>query len=106
MSLPSQRDTLEQFWWGSQYIAGSMTPSGRSPSAGPLRCRRPGCTGVTTDGPSWNGDYTLDYNQEAQYYGVHSSNHPELAAYCEPIWAWLPAARADAAVALSGERDG
>ena len=32
---------------------------------------------------------TLDYNQEAQYYHVYSSNHEELAsAYFPPITAW------------------
>ena len=37
---------------------------------------------------------TLDYNQEAQYYHVFSSNHEELAsAYFPPITAWSAAAR-------------
>ena len=37
---------------------------------------------------------TLDYNQEAQYYHVYSSNHEELAsAYFPPITAWSAAAR-------------
>lgn len=41
------------------------------------------------------GDYTLDYNQEAQYYGVYSSNHGEHGApYFPPITDWMPAARA------------
>ena len=35
---------------------------------------------ATGDYAFWNGDFTLDYNQEAQYYGVFSSNHQELAA--------------------------
>ena len=49
---------------------------------------------VTSDSPSWNGDYTLDYNQEAQYYGFYSSNHGAHAeAYFAPILQWMPAAR-------------
>jgi hypothetical protein len=86
------------FWWGAQYITAIM-----SPSAATLR-RRPlapafGLYGpwVTSDSPSWNGDYTLDYNFEAQFYGVFTSNHPDLAAaYVQPISAWMPAARRQA----------
>lgn len=86
------------FWWGAQYITAIM-----SPSAATLR-RRPlapasGLYGpwVTSDAPSWNGDYTLDYNFEAQFYGVFTSNHPEVAAaYAQPITAWMPAARLQA----------
>ena len=34
----------------------------------------------------------MDYNQEAQYYHVYSSNHEELAsAYFPPITAWSAA---------------
>jgi alpha-L-fucosidase 2 len=81
---------------------------------------------VSGDNPSWNGDcnqplplplhylvsawlrcamaspdacaaVTLDYNQEAQYYGVFSSNHEELSsAYFPPITDWMGAARQSA----------
>jgi hypothetical protein len=39
----------------------------------------------------------LDYNQEAQFYGVFGSNHPAQAtSYFTPITDWLPNARAEA----------
>ena len=41
-----------------------------------------------------NGDYTLDYNYEASYYGVYASGHPELAQlYWAPIVDGMAAAR-------------
>jgi hypothetical protein len=49
---------------------------------------------VTWDVNGWNGDYTLDYNFEAAYYGVFGSNHPELAApYFKALVDGVPAAR-------------
>lgn len=41
------------------------------------------------------GDFTLDYNQEAIFYHVFSSNHPERAASAfAPIVDYMPSARA------------
>ena len=34
---------------------------------------------------NWNGDYTLDYNFQAEYYGAFSSNHPELVENFYPV---------------------
>jgi len=90
--LPSQ-PALERYWWGAQFITGAMTPAAAmlastDPAAPGALAPPSGLYGpwVTSDGPSWNGDYTLDYNQEAQFYGVHSSNHPELATgYFPPV---------------------
>lgn len=41
----------------------------------------PGIAGtwVTTDQPMWTGAYTLNYNHEACFYGLYSSNHIEQA---------------------------
>jgi len=95
ISLVTQ-PSIEEFWYGAQYIMGCMTPStsllqrykGLAPPSGLYG------PWVTTDNPNWNGDYTLDYNQEAQFYGVFSSNRPELAAaYFPPILDWEDAAR-------------
>jgi hypothetical protein len=36
-------------------------------------------TWVTTDDPAWFGDYHLNYNHQAPYYGLYSSNHIEQA---------------------------
>jgi alpha-L-fucosidase 2 len=40
----------------------------------------PGIFGwTTTDTPAWNGDYHLNYNFQAPFYSLHSSNHLEQA---------------------------
>lgn len=39
-------------------------------------------TCITKERPDWNGDYHLNYNHFAPYYGLFSSNHPELAIPC------------------------
>ncbi len=41
----------------------------------------PGIAGtwVTTDQPMWTGAYTLNYNHQACFYGLYSSNHIEQA---------------------------
>lgn len=41
---------------------------------------------ITDDFYPWSGDYHLNYNYEAPYYCVFSSNHPELAdGYLQPL---------------------
>ena len=41
---------------------------------------------VTDDFFPWAGDYHLNYNYEAPYYCVFSSNHPELFdGYMAPV---------------------
>jgi len=86
--LPT-RPRVQQLWYGASY-AMALTAS-RDPSTAP-----PGLYGVfaTSDGCLWNGDYTLDYNQESTFFGVYSSNHAELAeSYFGPILDWMPAAK-------------
>ncbi|MEV6013286.1 ricin-type beta-trefoil lectin domain protein [Streptomyces sp. NPDC051976] len=63
--------TVEKYYYGSQYIMGSASRSGSQ--AAPMF----GWT--TVDTPMWNSAYFLNYNHEAAYYGVFSSNRPELA---------------------------
>eukprot|EP00755_Sulcionema_specki_P032499 Sspe_Gene.98862::Locus_72251_Transcript_1_2_Confidence_0.667_Length_1407::g.98862::m.98862 len=97
VTLPEDR-AIEEFWYGAQYVTGCMTPSveilDKFPDAPPSGLYGPW---VTTDVPSWHGDYTLDYNQEAQYYAVSSSNRPDLLkGYFPPIVDWIPAARLEA----------
>jgi alpha-L-fucosidase 2 len=70
---------LEKFYYASQYIMASASRSGKV---------APGLYGpwVTTDHPSWNGDYTLNYNLETPYLGLYSSNHVATAdSYDPPI---------------------
>ena len=47
----------------------------------------------STDNPGWHGDFTIDYNYEAIFYGVMSSNHPEMiASYPQPMLDSMPLA--------------
>lgn len=39
-------------------------------------------TCITKERPYWNGDYHLNYNHMAPYYGLFSSNHAEQAIPC------------------------
>lgn len=54
---------LEKFYYNMQYMLGSgSAASAMAPALwGPW---------ITTDTPGWNGDYTLNYNFQAIYYGV------------------------------------
>ena len=63
---------LEWRYHVSNYILGSCSRDPEYP---------PGIAGtwVTTDQPMWTGAYTLNYNHEACFYGLYSSNHIEQA---------------------------
>ncbi|GAB3976409.1 hypothetical protein GCM10029978_063210 [Actinoallomurus acanthiterrae] len=63
---------VEKFYYGGQYVLGSSARTGSN---------APGLWGnwITTDTAAWHGDYHLNYNVEAPYYGAFSSNRPELA---------------------------
>ena len=90
--LPTQ-PLIEHMWLGAQYILGV------SASSDP-RVPAPGLFGpfVTWDVNGWNGDYTLDYNFEATFYGAFGSNHGGLAeGYFQAVLDGLPAARRGAA---------
>jgi alpha-L-fucosidase 2 len=78
---------LEKFYYASQYITASASRTGKV---------APGLYGpwVTTDHPSWNGDYTLDYNHQTPYLGLYSSNHVATAdSYDPPVLAFIDRAR-------------
>jgi alpha-L-fucosidase 2 len=51
----------------------------------------PGLFGwTTTDTPAWNGDYHLNYNFQAPFYSLHSSNHLEQASpHDYPLMAFM-----------------
>jgi hypothetical protein len=75
VSFPDAPET-EDFWFGAQYILNSAIPhAGQEQTP-------PGLYGPwgTMDNPGWHGDYTIDYNYEATFAGLMSSNHPELMA--------------------------
>jgi hypothetical protein len=49
---------------------------------------------LTTDTPAWRGDFHLNYNYQASWWGAFSGNRVELAAsYDQPLLDYLPAAR-------------
>jgi hypothetical protein len=77
---------LEQRYYLSQYVLAS---------ASRLKDFPPGLFGwVTTDTPSWNGDYHLNYNHVAPFYGLYAANHLEQADPCHyPILANADQAR-------------
>lgn len=93
ISLPQAPET-ERFWYGSMYILNSAIPhEGQEQTP-------PGLYGPwgTRDNPGWHGDYTIDYNYEAIFYGVMSSNHPELMIpYPQPMLDFMPSAHKYAA---------
>jgi len=59
-------------------------------------------TWITTDSPGWFGDYHLNYNHMAPYYGLYSSNHIKQAdSYHAPILAFIDRGKWYAANALN-----
>ncbi|SDJ02076.1 glycosyl hydrolase family 95 catalytic domain-containing protein [Nonomuraea jiangxiensis] len=80
-------DVLQRYYYGSLYLLGSASRAGKT---------APGLYGIwaTTDHPQFNGDMHLNYNWMANFYGVYSSNRPELALpYFDLVAAYLPEAR-------------
>lgn len=78
---------VEGYWYGAQYILACCNRGGKV---------APGLWGnwITTDRSRWNGDYTLNYNFQSPYFGVFSSNHPELAeSFYEAILSFMPQGR-------------
>ncbi len=80
-------DLLEKFYYGALYVLGCSSREGKvAPGlAGPWHLHGPAC---------WSNRYTLDYNFEANWWGVYSSNRPELALpYYDVILKLIPAGR-------------
>jgi hypothetical protein len=75
---------LEDYYYGSLYVLGSSSRPGKP---------APSLWGnfITTDNSGWGGRYFMNYNEEAPYYGVFSSNHADLAEpYNRMVLAQLP----------------
>jgi hypothetical protein len=86
---------IEQFYYVSQYITASASRSGKV---------APGLYGpwVTTDHPSWNGDYTLDYNLQTPFLGLYSSNHVATSdPYDPPVLEFVGRAKTYATTMLN-----
>ena len=70
---------IERFYYSSQYMIASASRAGKV---------APGLYGnwVTTDHPSWNGDYTLNYNHETPVLALYASNHIAVSgSYEQPV---------------------
>lgn len=65
-------DLIQKYYYGSLYYMGAGTREDKLP---------PGLYGIwtTTDQAMWNGDYHLNYNMIAPFYGMYSSNRCEFA---------------------------
>ncbi len=71
--------TLENLWYSSQYFLACTAGNKKFP---------PGIYAnfVTVETPMWHSDYHLNYNYQAPFYAVCSSNHPELTdCYSAPL---------------------
>ncbi|HAX96731.1 MAG TPA: hypothetical protein DCY35_09485 [Prolixibacteraceae bacterium] len=70
---------IERFYYVSNYI---LACASRNPNFPPSIFGN----WITTDNPLWGGDYHLNYNHQAPYYGLYSSNHIEQAdPYHAPV---------------------
>ena len=75
---------LELYWYAGIYAVACCARNKRFP---------PGLWGAysTADGMGWFGDYHLNYNYEAPFYALTSSNHTELLeCYNAPLNDFLP----------------
>lgn len=78
--------TLELYWYMGIYANACCLRNKKFP---------PGLYGYSTsDGMAWFGDYHLNYNYEASFYALVSSNHTELLeCYSSPLNDFLPIAK-------------
>ncbi|GAA3771415.1 hypothetical protein GCM10022225_68290 [Plantactinospora mayteni] len=80
-------DVLERFYYAAQYFLGSASRNGKT---------APGLYGlwITKDDPYFNGDYHMNYNFNANFYGAYSSNRADFALpFMDAITSYLPEAR-------------
>ncbi|MGN0516302.1 glycosyl hydrolase family 95 catalytic domain-containing protein [Eubacterium sp.] len=80
-------EELEMNWYACQYHLAICARNTKFP---------PGIYGnfITTETERWHGDYHLNYNYEAPFYAVFSSNHPELSdCYFAPLEQFVPRGR-------------
>lgn len=79
-------ELLEKYYYGALYALGASVREGFIPPGAYSSWN----TNDTT-GPLYGSGYYLNYNYQAAFYGVFSSNRPELAeAYYPPIIAEIP----------------
>lgn len=90
---------LEKYYYGSQYLLACCSRDEAFP---------PGLwgTSLTMDATAggWAGDYHLNYNHQAPWWGVYSSNHVSLSdPYDTPILEYMPNAKKHAREFLGKE---
>ncbi|WBB59695.1 discoidin domain-containing protein [Streptomyces sp. WMMC500] len=81
------RPLLERYYYAAQYFIGASSRAGKVV---------PGLYGIwtTTDQALFHGDIHLNYNAQSPFYGVYSSNRPELALpFVDVILDYVPEAR-------------
>ena len=103
VSLPT-RPAISAMWYGAQYATACAYPTNSMVARTGGKAPPPGLYGpwTTADYAFWNGDFTLDYNQEGNYYHIYSSNRVERSAgYFPPNTAWAAAARTGAVQAAA-----
>lgn len=78
---------LEKGWYQSLYLTACCSGNEKFP---------PGLFGnfITVEYPAWKSDYHLNYNYQATFYAVCSSNHVELTdCYHAPLEEFIPKGR-------------
>lgn len=78
---------LEKYYYTSLYIMACCSRENKMP---------PGLYGnfITTDNPKWNGDFHMNYNFIAPFYGMYAANRPEFAkSLAQPILDFIPEAK-------------
>lgn len=91
IAMPGDR-AVEQFYYAQTYMIMSASRKGRVAAGlwGPW---------VHTDNPEWAGDFTLDYNHEANHWGLYSNNRFDAVwPQYQPLIDYIPTAMADAAM--------
>lgn len=81
--LPTE-PKIERSYYASQYLMACCCAPGKI---------APGLFGcwATSDYPAWCGDYHLNYNYEAPFWGLYSSNHIALTdVYDQPLLDYMP----------------
>ena len=92
VSLPTRQLYAERMWYSSQYVLGAGTRFG-----GDAKKVAPALNGAWIFGGEHNA-FTLDYNAEAPYYGVASSNRAELILpYATVVLDFMANARTESA---------
>ena len=89
-SMKIDDEFLELRWYASQYFLACGCGNGKF---------APGLFAnyVTVENPSWHSDYHLNYNYQAPFYAVCSSNHPELLdSYHIPLEEFMENGKKDA----------